>query len=88
MQSILNLPQVASEYFRRTPAVANDFFVAALRSYNQESVIAGTLAWAILTILPQIEFTDALLKAAIDLVKRTPQAFFVVGFARSSFAKA
>jgi hypothetical protein len=37
-------------------------------------VYLGTLAWAILVILPKIPLTDSLLKAAIDLAKRLPRA--------------
>jgi hypothetical protein len=68
----IELPRVASEYLRRTPEAANDLFATALRSYDREVVYAGSLAWAVLRILPQISLTDVLLQAAIDLVKREP----------------
>ncbi len=70
----IELPKVASEYARRAPDKANDLFVGALRSYSREAVYAGTLAWAVLAILPQIPLTDSLLEAAIDLAKRLPRA--------------
>jgi hypothetical protein len=69
----IELPRVASEYARRTPKEANDLFVAALRSYRREGMYAGTLASAVLRILPQIPLTDSLLEAAIDLAKRLPR---------------
>ncbi len=67
------LPKVASEYVRRDPGRANDLFVAALRSYSEKFVYAGTLAWAVLIILPQISLGDSLLEAAIDFARRLPQ---------------
>ncbi len=70
----VELPRMASEYLRRTPEVAADLFVTALRTYDREVVYAGSLAWAVLTILPQISLTDDLLAAAIDLVKRVPRS--------------
>jgi hypothetical protein len=68
------LPHVASEYFRREPEKANELFESALRSYDKEAVYMGTLAWAVLIILPQIPLSDNLLEAAIDLAKRLPRA--------------
>jgi hypothetical protein len=68
------LPRVASEYARRAPDEANDLFVEALRSYSRDVIYGGRLAWAVLTILPQITLTDSLLGAAIGLAKRLPQS--------------
>jgi hypothetical protein len=67
------LPKVALEYVRRDPREANDLFVSALSSYNEDRIYGGRLAWAVLRILPQIPLTDGLLEAAIDLAKRSPQ---------------
>jgi tetratricopeptide (TPR) repeat protein len=68
------LPNVASEYFRREPEKANELFESALRSYNRDAVYMGTVAWAVLIILPQIPLSDKLLEAAINLAKRLPRA--------------
>jgi hypothetical protein len=68
------LPHVASEYFRREPEKANELFESALRSYDREAVYMGTLASAVLIILPQIPLSDNLLQAAIDLANRLPRA--------------
>ncbi len=68
------LPRVASEYFRRSPEKANELLESALRSYSREAVYMGTLAWAVLIILPQIPLSVSLLEAAIDLAKRLPRA--------------
>ncbi len=68
----VELPRVAAEYVRRAPKKANELFVAALRSYSREVVYAGTLTWAVLSILSQIPLTDDLLEAAIDLARRLP----------------
>lgn len=74
-----DLPRVASEYFRRSPEKANELFESALRSYGRETVYAGSLAWAVLAILPQIPLTDDLLKAAIDLAEQLPGSTFCWG---------
>jgi hypothetical protein len=68
------LPKIALEYSRRAPETANEIFVSALRSYSREAVYLGTLAWAVLIILPQIPLSDSLLEAAIELAKRLPGA--------------
>jgi len=70
----LELPKIALEYLRRTPKRANELFVSALRSYSREAVYLGTLAYAVLMILPQIPVSDTLVEAAIDLAKRLPRA--------------
>jgi hypothetical protein len=68
------LRRIALEYSRRSPENANALFVSALRAYSRDAVYLGTLAWAILMILPQIPLSDSLLEAAIYLAKRLPRA--------------
>ena len=63
------LPNVAAEYARRAPEEATDLFADALHSYRQDIVYAGTLAWAVLRILPQIVLRDSVLNAAIELAQ-------------------
>jgi hypothetical protein len=72
----IELPKVASEYFRRNPDQANELFITALCSYSAEVVYGGTLAWAVLRILPQISLANSLLEAAIDLARRRPRDTF------------
>jgi NACHT domain len=66
------LPAVALEYIRREPEKANELFISALRSYARNEIYAGTLAGAVLRILPRIPLNDVLLEAAVDLAVRLP----------------
>jgi hypothetical protein len=69
----LELPEMAEEYARRSPAAATDLFVLALDDYKEQVIYAGTLASAVLQIVARITLTDRLLNAVIDFAKRSPQ---------------
>jgi len=64
---------LAGEYFRRAPQTAQILFVEALQSWEGQVVLGGSLAWAVLTILPKISLSETVLGAAINLARRTPE---------------
>jgi hypothetical protein len=65
-----NLPDVAADYLRRAPVPANTLFAKALNEWGPGPVMGGSLAWAVLSILPRSPLSDEVLKAAIDLMRR------------------
>jgi len=70
------LPNVALEYAHREPEKATELFTSGLRSYSRDEIYAGTLAGAVLSILPQIPLTDGLVEAAVELATRLPHSSF------------
>jgi len=68
-----DLPDLLLQFYLQTPDRACELFLRVLSEYSHEVVYGGTLAWAIILILPQLPLTKALVDTALDLARRTPK---------------
>ncbi len=71
------LPEIAEEYFQSSSEEAEILFEKTLQEWKDEYIFGGSLAWAILCILPEITIKESILKASIDLAKRVSEDRFI-----------